>query len=204
MSVGDIARAGEATLIALLGSASGRYVHGAAHNRDARRVRARRGRRTVGSQRALGRGARSAQEIDAVLVALVDRVTRRLRAGGQAGRTVVLRLRFDDFARASRSRTLVRATAATEPVLFTARRLLTAAGPLIERRGLTLVGITIAGLERASAQLVLPIDRDDSALDGVLDEVRYRFGTAAITRAALLDGGEELSAWLMPGHTRGT
>ena len=139
-----------------------------------------------------------------MLVALVDRVTRRLRAGGQAGRTVVLRLRFDDFARASRSRTLVRATAATEPVLFTARRLLTAAGPLIERRGLTLVGITIAGLERASAQLVLPIDRDDSALDGVLDEVRYRFGTAAITRAALLDGGEELSAWLMPGHTRGT
>lgn len=199
VSVGDIARAGEETLIALLGPASGRYVHGASHNRDARRVRARRRRRTIGSQRALGRGARSAQEIDSVLVSLVDRVTRRLRATGQAGRTVVLRLRFDDFARASRSRTLVRATAATGPVLFTARRLLAAAWPLIERRGLTLVGITIAGLQRASAQLVLPIDRDDAVLDGVLDDVRERFGTTAITRAALLDGGEEVSAWLMPG-----
>ncbi len=201
VSVGDVARAGEAALVALLGPASGRQLYGAAHNRDARRVRRRRGRRTIGSQRALGRGARTPQEIDAVLVALVDRVTRRLRSAGQEGRTVVLRLRFDDFARASRSRTMAHATAATAPVLFTARLLLAAAWPLVQRRGLTLVGITICSLERESAQLVLPIDGDAGALDRALDEVRERFGTAAITRAALLDAGEELSAWLMPGDT---
>ena len=40
------------------------------------------------------------------LVGLVDRVTRRMRAAGRVGRTVVLRLRFDDFSRATRSHTL--------------------------------------------------------------------------------------------------
>ena len=52
-------------------------------------------------------------EIDATLVGLVDRVTRRMRAARRVGRTVVLRLRFDDFSRATRSHTLPHATAET-------------------------------------------------------------------------------------------
>jgi DNA polymerase-4 len=200
VTVGDIARTGEPALIALLGRSHGRHLHGAAHNRDVRRVRAGRRRGSFGSQRALGRSAPSADELDAVLVALVDRVTRRMRRGGRIGRTVVLRLRFGDFTRATRSRTMAHASAATAPVLFTARALLGVAAPLIERRGITLLGITISGLERAGpVQLTLPFDRDEAALDSVLDDVRERFGTAAITRAALLDAGEELSPWLMPG-----
>jgi DNA polymerase IV len=200
-TVGDLARAGEPALIALVGRATGRYLHGAAYNRDVRPVRTGRRRGSIGSQRALGRCELSAEQLDGVLVALVDRVTRRMRRAGLAGRTVVLRLRFDDFKRASRSRTLSRATAATESVLFTARALLAAAGPLVERRGITLVGITICGLEHGSLQLTLPLDgRDGDALDATLDDVRDRFGTAAITRAVLLDADPALSAWLMPGE----
>ena len=70
-------------------------------------------RGSIGSQRALGRSPRSPADLDAVLVGLVDRVTRRMRAAGRVGRTVVLRLRFDDFSRATRSHTLHRATAET-------------------------------------------------------------------------------------------
>jgi DNA polymerase-4 len=199
-TVGDLASGGEPALVALLGRASGRYLFHAAHNRDVRPVRSGRRRRSFGSQRALGRSARTAAELDAVLVALVDRVTRRMRTADQSGRTVVLRLRFDDFGRASRSRTLPRPTAATAPVLFTARALLAAAGPLVERRGLTLIGITISGLDHdGPLQLTLPIDRDDAALDAALDKVRDRFGTAAIKRAALLNAGDELTPWLVPG-----
>jgi len=199
-TVGDLALAGEPALIALLGRASGRYLHGAAHNRDMRPLRTTRRRRSVGSQRALGRPVTSAAQLDAALVALVDRVTRRMRRGGLAGRTVVLRLRFADFTRATRSRTLARATAATAPVLFTARALMSAARPLIEPRGLTLVGITMGGVERDSGQLMLPLDGPQGvALDAALDGVRERFGTAAITRAALLGADRELSAWLLPG-----
>ncbi len=84
-------------------------------------------RGSIGSQRALGRGPHSPAEVDASLVALVDRVTRRMRAADRVGRTVTLRLRFDDFTRATRSHTLARATASTGAILDTARGLLAAA-----------------------------------------------------------------------------
>jgi DNA polymerase-4 len=200
-TVGELAALSESTLVAMLGRAVGRQLSALAHNRDFRRVEPGKRRGSIGSQRALGRCELSAEQLDGVLVALVDRVTRRMRRAGLAGRTVVLRLRFDDFKRASRSRTLSRATAATASVLFTARALLAAAGPLVERRGITLVGITICGLEHGSLQLTLPLDgRDGDALDATLDDVRDRFGTAAITRAVLLDADPALSAWLMPGE----
>ena len=105
-TVGEVAELAEATLVAMLGRASGRHLHALAHNRDPRPVRVGRRRGSIGSQRALGRAPRSREEVDATLVALVDRVTRRMRAAGRVGRTVVLRLRFDDFTRATRSHTL--------------------------------------------------------------------------------------------------
>src|SRR3954454_10694375 len=125
-TVGEVARVEESILVALLGRALGRQLHALAHNRDARRVRTGRRRGSVGAQRALGRSPRSAGEIDTALVGLVDRVTRRLRAGGRIGRTVVLRLRFADFSRATRSHTLPRPTAETHAILATARWLLDA------------------------------------------------------------------------------
>ncbi len=203
-TVGQVARVSEAELMSLLGRASGRRLHALAHNRDFRPLRRTRSRRSFGSQSALGHGPRSPEALDAVVVALVDRVTRRMRASGRIGRTVVLRLRFGDFSRATRSRTLSRATAATATILVVARGLLVAAGPQIsEQGGLTLVGVTVVNLERAGAgvQLTLGVDpRESGALDAVLDEVRARFGPDAVTRAALLGRGTGLSAWLHPSE----
>jgi DNA polymerase IV len=197
-TVGEVAQLAEATLVSMLGRASGRHLHALAHNRDPRPVHPRRRRRSIGSQRALGRSPRSPDAIDAVLVALVDRVTRRMRAAGRVGRTVVIRLRFDDFSRATRSHTLTHATAQTQTILATARGLLTTAMPMIERQGLTLVGVAVGNLENDSAtQLTLPFDRH-SALDAALDEVRDRFGPAAITRAVLLGRDPGLSIPLLP------
>ena len=127
-------------------------------------------------------------ELVAIPVSDVDRVTRRMRAAGRTGRTVVLRLRFDDFSRATRSHTLPRPTAETHAILTTARWLLAASLPVVERRGLTLVGITVANLYDDSAvQLTLPYGGySRGALDAAVDEVRTRFGSAAVTRAVLL------------------
>ena len=199
-TVGEVAQLPEEALVLVLGRASGRHLHALAHNRDPRRVQVRRRRGSIGSQRALGRSPRSAAEIDATVVALVDRVTRRMRAAGRVGRTVVLRLRFGDFSRATRSHTLPRATSQTETVLAAARGLLAAATPLIERRGLTLVGVAVANLDDDDfVQLVLPIDRyDGSELDAAVDAVRSRFGTAAITRAVLLGRDPGLTMPLLP------
>jgi DNA polymerase IV len=195
-TVGELAELTEAALVATVGRASGRHLHALAHGRDPRRVRPRRRRGSFGSQSALGRRARSQDDLDAVLIALVDRVTRRMRAAGRTGRTVVLRLRFDDFSRATRSRTLARATASTQAVLAAARALLAAAAPTIEPHGLTLLGVTVANLDgdAASAQLALPLDdvATRAALDAVLDDVRDRFGPSALTRATLLRRGRGL------------
>lgn len=201
-SVGDLARAGEPALVAVLGRAAGGHLHAVAHNHEIRQVRAGRRRRSFGSQRASGLGQIAPGEIDRVLAALVDRVTRRMRRSGQSGQTVVLRLRFDDYTRATRSRTLPRPTATTATVLATARALLEAARPVIDGRGLTLIGVTVASLEHDGAiQLALPLDGPDSgALDAALDEVRERFGARAITRATLVDDDPALQPWLMPGE----
>jgi DNA polymerase-4 len=199
-TVGDVARLTEATLVSVLGRALGRHVHALAHNRDPRPVQVRRRRRSIGAQRALGRSPRSPDAIDAALVGLVDRVTRRMRAAGRVGRTVVLRLRFDDFSRATRSHTLAQATAHTRTILATVRGLLASAMPMIERRGLTLVGIAVANIEDdAAVQLALPFDRHSGgALDAAVDDVRERFGSAAVTRAVLLGRDQRPSVPLLP------
>jgi len=195
-TVGEVAGLAEAALVSILGRASGRHLHALAHNRDPRPVEVGRRRRSIGSQRALGRSPKSPATIDVVALELVDRVTRRMRAAGRVGRTVVLRLRFDDFTRATRAHTLARATAQTQTVLATVRALLATAMPMIERRGLTLVGVAVGNLDVDGGQLALPLERRSaSALDAALDEVRDRFGSAAITRAALL--GRD-PGWTMP------
>jgi DNA polymerase IV len=199
-TVEQIAALAEDTLVSILGRASGRHIHALAHNRDPRPVQARRRRGSIGAQRALGRSRRSADDIDAVLLGLVDRVTRRMRAAGRVGRTVVLRLRFDDFSRATRSCTLRRATAQTQTVLDMSRELLATAMPIIERQGLTLVGLAVSNLENdCPRQLTLPFDpRDSAALDAAVDEIRDRYGLAAVTRAVLLGRDPGLVMPLLP------
>jgi len=199
-TVGEVAELAEGALVSVLGRAAGRHLHALAHNRDPRPVRVGRRRGSIGSQRALGRSPKSPDAIDAVLVGLVDRVTRRMRVARRVGRTVVLRLRFDDFSRATRSHTLPHATAHTQTILATARGLLASAMPTIEREGITLVGVAVGNLEDDRAvQLTLPFDRHSGgALDAALDEVRRRFGTAAITRAVLLGRDQGLTVPLLP------
>jgi DNA polymerase-4 len=199
-TVGQVAELSEAALVLLLGAGSGRHLHALAHNRDPRPVVVGRRRRSVGAQRALGRSPKTPEEVDAALVALVDRVTRRMRAARRVGRTVTLRLRFADLTRATRSHTLRRATASTHPILAAARDLLVAAKPLIERQGISLVGVAVSNLEDDRAiQLTLGFDAGDGgALDVALDEVRERFGANAVTRAVLLGRNQGLTVPLLP------
>jgi DNA polymerase-4 len=186
-TVGQVAELAEDVLVSLLGRAVGRQLYALARNRDPRPVRARRRRASIGAQRALGRSPTSLAEVDASLVGLVDRVARRMRVAGRTGRTVVLRLRFDDFSRATRSHTLAYSTASTRTILDAARGLLALATPLIETRGITMVGVAVGNLgEGRSFQPMLPFEQDTDALDAALDEVRLRFGSAAVTRAVLL------------------
>ena len=199
-TVGDVAGLPEGALVAMLGVASGRHLHALAHNRDPRPVVVGRRRRSIGSQQALGRSRPPPERVDAVVVGLVDRVTRRMRAARRVGRTVMLRLRFDDFTRASRSHTLAGATAHTSTILAAVRGLLRGAAPAIGSRGLTLVGVAVGNLaDDRAVQLALPFRRHDGgALDDALDAVRERFGSGAVTRAVHLGRDPGLTVPMLP------
>ncbi|MEM6108314.1 DNA polymerase IV [Mycobacterium sp. 050272] len=200
-TVADVAELSESTLAALLGAGMGRQLYALSRNIDRRRVNTRVRRRSVGAQRALGRAGNrmSPDEIDAVVVNLIDRITARMRAAGRTGRTVVLRLRFDDFTRATRSHTMPWATASTQPILAAARRLVASAAPAIAQRGLTLVGFAVSGIDRSGAQqLMLPFHEDSLAVDAAVDQVRARFGRSALTRGVLIGRDSGIEMPLLP------
>jgi DNA polymerase IV len=199
-TVEQVAEVGEVELVSMLGRSSGRHLHALAHNFDPRPVRTRGRRRSMGTQHALGRRSpKSAAALDAVLVGLVDRLTRRLRKARRVCRTVVLRLRFDDFSRITRSHTLLEATAHTRTILAVERELMAATVPLIEERGVTLVGITLTNLDEGAVQLALPLERRSTrALDAIIDDVRERFGSEAIKRAVLIGREERPEMPLLP------
>ena len=200
-TVGDVADLAEPALVAMLGRASGRHLHALAHNRDPRPVRVGVRRRSIGSQRALGLRRLSLPDVDAALIGLVDRVCRRLRAAERVSRTVVLRLRFNDFSRITRSHTMPRPSDDTETILAAARGLLELATPLIHDGGCTLVGVSLTNLGAADdpLQLELPFAaRAPGRLDHAVDGVRERFGTTAITRGVLLGRDPGMTVPMLP------
>ncbi|MFI6069539.1 DNA polymerase IV [Micromonospora sp. NPDC051227] len=198
-TVGEVARLGEAALVSLLGAGAGRHLHSLAHNRDPRAVQVGRRRGSMGAQHALSRTPHASTELDAILAGLVDRVSRRMRTAGRSGRTVVLRLRFGDYTRATRSHTVGKATADTTPLLAAARALLRTALPEIDRRGITLIGVSVGNLDDNPVQPELPFQPDPgSHLDAAVDAVRDRFGSAALTRAVLLGREPGVEMPLLP------
>ncbi len=199
-SVGEVAALSEDALVAVLGAASGRHLHALAHNRDPRRVRGGRRRRSMGAQRAFGRSPRPSGFLESVLIGLVDRLARRLRGARRTCRTVTLRMRFGDYSRVTRSQTLPEATIQTQAILAVARRLLVTATPMIERRGITLLGVSLGNLSDDDAiQLALPLERKGrGGLDAALDDIRDRYGSGAITRAALVGREQGPTVPLLP------
>jgi DNA polymerase-4 len=189
-TVADVAAMSPEALTAIVGAAMGRQLHALSHNRDARRVTTGKRRGSIGSQQALGTRRRSRDEIDVVLWRLVDRITGRMRRAGRVGRTVTLRFRFDDFTRATRSYSLADPTAGTGTIHTTAGAILDTAWPLVEEKGISLLGVSVGNLSDLDAvQLVLPFRRCESEqLDDVMDAVRERFGRGALQRATTLRG----------------
>jgi DNA polymerase-4 len=199
-TVADVARLGEDALVGILGRATGRHLYALAHNRDPRRVETGRRRHSIGTQRALGRRPRAPETLDVDVIALIDRLARRLRAAHRVTRTVTLRLRFDDFSRATRSHSLPEATGDTWRLLAVARILLRDALPMIRSRGITLIGVTFSNLFSDDAvQLALPLDGGTpSSVDATIDGLRDRFGSTAVTRAVLLGRPQGIGVPLLP------
>ena len=201
-TVGQVARLGEATLVADARPGV-RPPHPCPRPQPRSRGLSRWAAVVVrsGSQRALGRRPRSPASIDAD--------ARRLSStGSHAGCERPTGCAAPSCSgcgsttsRAPRGRTRCReATAHTETILARCEGLVAAAMPMIERQGITLIGVTFTNLvDDGAVQLALPFDRvPASAIDTTLDEVRDRFGSAAVTRAVLLGRHHGPSVPLLP------
>ncbi|ACY23903.1 DNA-directed DNA polymerase [Gordonia bronchialis DSM 43247] len=199
-TIGQMAELGERALRSIVGPAAGRHLFALSLAQDPRRVETGRRRSSIGSQRALGRRPKSEADLEATVVAIVERLGKRLRTAERVCRTVVLRLRFDDFARATRSRTLIEATDRTDAIMIAARGLLADAMPVIRDRGCTLVGLSLTNLDDHDCiQLTLPFERDHgAALDTTMDSLRDRFGRDSVTRAVLINRHHGDDAPMLP------
>ncbi|MBN8870714.1 MAG: DNA polymerase IV [Solirubrobacterales bacterium] len=205
-TVGDVARTSRVRLAAVIGESAAAHLADLANGRDPRPVQPRERRKSIGAQSAFPRGSRDRNQVDSLAAALVDRTARRLRAAGRACRTVSIGLRFDDFSRASRARTLPFPTDQTETVLAAVRELFDASGEEIAQKGLTLIGISLGNLEKAdTVQMELPLSEreskggiDNSALDQAVDDVRSRFGEDVIKRASMIDADQGTAVPTLP------
>lgn len=190
-TVADVARLTPGELAAIVGKAAGHHLHALASGHDPRKVQTTTSRRSIGAQHALGAG-RSFAEADLALLALCDKVGRRLRRAGRTAGTVTVRFRFGDFRTSTSSRTLPRPTESTSKISEVARGLLHARRGEIESDGITLVGVALSGLDGHGAQLALPLEGEsDPALDATLDRVAQRFGTSAVRRGSHVGRGQE-------------
>lgn len=204
VTIGQLAAADESALRGSLGRAAGQHLWALANLRDPRPVVVGRRRRSIGSQRALGNRPRSDADLDEILLGVVERVMGRLRNGGRPGSTVTLRVRFADYVPVTRSRSLPRPTTSTETVVRIARELLLGLRPLIADRGITLLGLSIGGLDAGGGeQLMLPFDPGQSgALDAVVDGVREKFGSGAVRRGVSVGKAEGIEVPLLPDVSR--
>jgi DNA polymerase-4 len=188
-TIGDLAATGESTLISAIGQAAGSHLYALAWGRDERHVTPNEPERSIGAEETFGHDINDVAIIRRELLRLSERCAARLRAAGQVGRTVSIKVRFADFTTITRSRTLREPTDVARVVYDTARSLHAALGK--DEALLRLVGVRVEGLRDALEtphQLAMSGGEDDwRAAEHAVDLAAARFGTGAVRPAALVE-----------------
>ena len=203
-TVGDLADLDLETLISAVGEANGRHLHAVSNGRDPRPVEPNRAVKSISHEETFAIDLRDHNDLKRELVRMAASVASRSRKAGVRGKTVQLKVRYPSFQTLTRSRTLNRPTDDASEILATADELL---GQLDLSEGVRLLGVGVAGLvtdfadqlsfddllnsepstdaDSEPSQQTTPTNRER---DAAIDEIRERFGDAAITRARLADG----------------
>ena len=190
-TVGDLAALGEDTIVAALGDARGRHLHGLAHNRDDRAVEPERAVKSVGHEETFPVDHTDRAVLQREVVRLAGKAATRLRAGGHRGRTVQLKVRYADFRTITRSRTLRIPTDLAAEIQTTAQELLDG---LDVGAGIRLLGVSVHQLVADDTPLALDLDGAGgdvgdgrrAALERSIDTVRSRFGPDSVRPARLV------------------
>jgi DNA polymerase-4 len=188
-TIGDIAATSESTLVSAIGHAAGSHLHALAWGRDERHVNPHEPDRSIGAEETFAHDIDDVAAIRRELLRLAERCAARLRASGQVGRTVSIKIRYADFTTITRSRTLREPTDVARVVYDTARGLHEALGD--DGALLRLVGVRVEGLSDAldtPHQLALAGGDDEwRAAEQAVDRAAARFGTGAVRPAVLVE-----------------
>src|SRR5436305_9514466 len=187
-TIGDIANTPSATLQRALGVAAGSHLHALAWGRDERSVVPHEPDKSIGAEETFARDVDNPEVIRRELLRLSDRTAARLRATGQVGRTVSIKVRFADFTTITRAKTLREPTDVARVVYDTALGLYQALG--LERARIRLVGVRVEGLASAAAtprQLALAgAGAEWRAAARAADRAAAKFGAGAVVPATLV------------------
>ncbi|MDX6199173.1 MAG: polymerase [Actinomycetota bacterium] len=195
-TVGDIANTPLGTLQRALGPAAGSHLSSLAWGRDERRVTPHEPDKSIGAEETFPVDVDDPAVVTRELLRLSERTAARLRASGQVGRTVSIKIRFADFTTITRSRTLRESTDVGRTVYETAVGLYEALG--LERARLRLVGVRVEGIaDAAGVPHQLALGEKESGwreAEQAVDKASRRFGTGAVRPATLVDPGGEAPA----------
>lgn len=190
VTVAQLAEADVQTVQRAVGRVVGAHLHDLAWGRDSRPVTPERQEKSFGAETTFDVDTTDAQVIEGHLVVLADRCAGQLRAKGMVARTVTLKVKTADFQVLTRSRTLPVPTDVAGEILAAAKDLLNGAD--LGGRATRLVGVRAEGLmAREERQLTLDEAVDDAGparrrAEAAMDDVRRRFGAAAVVPGALL------------------
>ncbi|MDH3397205.1 MAG: DNA polymerase IV, partial [Acidimicrobiia bacterium] len=185
-TVGDLAEVPPATLKRHLGASAGTHLHELAWGRDERPVVPGSAAKSISVEETYERDIAGWDAVEGELLRHADRLAGRLRAGGVAGRTLTVKIRFADFTTITRSVTLGSSTDVARDLYRAARDLLR---NLILDKPIRLVGLGVTALTPATAPRQLAVDRPakwDDLADAV-DKVRLRYGTGSIRPARMAE-----------------
>jgi DNA polymerase-4 len=181
-TVGDLAALDERTLAGLLGTSQAAHLHALAWGRDERPVETDRDAKSIGHEETYPRDLVELADLERELVRLADAVAARLRREGVAARTANLKVRFAGF------RTVTRSVTTQDPV-ETGPALVAALRPILRAmdvsEGVRLLGVSGSNLVAPAQQLNLLADTEAPLrAAGAIDQIRERFGPAAIGPAS--------------------
>lgn len=193
-TVGDLAHTPASTLVRALGPATGAHLSALAWGRDDRSVVPHEPDRSLGAEHTFATDIDDPAVVARELLRLSERTAARLRATGQVGRTVSIKVRFADFTTITRARTLPEATDVGRLVYDTAVGLYDALG--LQRARIRLVGVRVEAILDADDQphqLQLG-EREHGwrSAEQAVDRATRRFGAGAVRPAALVEPAGEL------------
>jgi DNA polymerase-4 len=187
-TIGDIAHTPATTLQRALGQAAGAHLSALAWGRDERPVVPHEPDKSIGAEETFARDVDDPRVVRRELLRLSERTAARLRATGQVGRTVSIKVRFADFTTITRAKTLAEPTDVARVVYETATLLYDALH--LDRARIRLVGVRVEGLgdvDRTPRQLALGGAGEEwRAAELAVDRAAARFGAGAVRPATLV------------------